>query len=155
MKRNILVERTTIRYPELFACCRLVIHLFRSFISMLLNTHLLFFALNLSNYMHIRYQRMYLHRVSTYLYLQKVYNNHVMLSCTILILKVMRSISDCSMEEVEGFLLGSDIEANGDGRFDSPGHAALYGTYTMMDAGSSLIVASEVVKVCLHPLYVL
>ena len=77
-----------------------------------------------------------------------------MLSCTILISKVMRSVYDRSMEEVQGFLLGSDIEVNGDGRFDSPGHSALYGTYTMMDAGSSLIVASEVVKVCLHPLYV-
>ena len=34
----------------------------------------------------------------------------------------------------------------GDGRCDSPGHSATYGTYTMMDSKESLVLAMNVVK---------
>lgn len=39
------------------------------------------------------------------------------------------------------------LSLNGDGRFDSPGHSALYGMYSFMDSRSSKIVANVLVKV--------
>ena len=40
-----------------------------------------------------------------------------------------------------------DINLNGDGRCDSPGHSAKYGTYTLMDVNSGKVVAFSVVQV--------
>ena len=39
------------------------------------------------------------------------------------------------------------INLHGDGRCDSPGHSAKYGTYTLMDNGSGKVVAFSVVQV--------
>ena len=39
------------------------------------------------------------------------------------------------------------INLNGDGRCDSPGHSAKYGTYTLMDDDSGKVVAFSVVQV--------
>ena len=39
------------------------------------------------------------------------------------------------------------INLNGDGRCDSPGHSAKYGTYTLMDKDSGKVVAFSVVQV--------
>ena len=41
----------------------------------------------------------------------------------------------------------SVINLNGDGRCDSPGHNAKYGTYTLMDDDSGTVVAFSVVQV--------
>lgn len=51
------------------------------------------------------------------------------------------------MTEVHHFLMDNELNVAGDGRFDSPGHSALYGTYTLMDAESSLIVSCQMIKV--------
>ena len=45
------------------------------------------------------------------------------------------------------FLAGETVKLIGDGRCDSPGHSAKYGTYTMMDASTGLIIDHEVVQV--------
>lgn len=39
------------------------------------------------------------------------------------------------------------VKVNGDGRFDSPGHSALYCVYSFMDCDTSKILACELVKV--------
>ena len=39
------------------------------------------------------------------------------------------------------------VKVNGDGRFDSPGHSALYFVYSFMDCDTSKILACELVKV--------
>ena len=39
------------------------------------------------------------------------------------------------------------IDLNGDGRCESPGHSAKYGTYTLRDNDSSKVVAVSVVQV--------
>ena len=51
------------------------------------------------------------------------------------------------MNAVHTELAGRFLEINGDGRFDSPGHSALYGVYTFMDAATSLIFSSAILKV--------
>lgn len=58
----------------------------------------------------------------------------------------MRTVYHQSMEEVVGYLGEGELKVNGDGRFDSPGHSALFGTYTIMDSESSLIISSQLVK---------
>ena len=39
------------------------------------------------------------------------------------------------------------INLNGDGRCDSPGHSAKYGTYTLMDNDSGKVVAFRLFQV--------
>ena len=43
---------------------------------------------------------------------------------------------------------GEPVTLAGDGRCDSPGHSAKYGTYTMLDVKSNKIVDFKVVSVC-------
>jgi len=43
--------------------------------------------------------------------------------------------------------ISGPVRVNGDGRFDSPGHSAMFGIYTMMEAGTSKILSSNLVKV--------
>ena len=50
-------------------------------------------------------------------------------------------------DSVMSFLAGETVKLIGDGRCDSPGHSAKYGTYTMMDASTGLIIDHEVVQV--------
>lgn len=59
----------------------------------------------------------------------------------------MRTVYSQNMSEVAGLIKDRPLAINGDGKFDSPGHCALYGTYTLMDARSSLIISSQLVKV--------
>ena len=56
------------------------------------------------------------------------------------------------MVVVDAMTSEEPVHLNGEGRFDSPGHSALFGTYTMMDSKANLIVACQLVKVlvCVH-----
>lgn len=57
------------------------------------------------------------------------------------------------MEEVWQTFRGEpELHVNGDGRFDTPGHSATYGSYTMMEADSSKIVVFSLIKVVQHRL---
>ena len=58
----------------------------------------------------------------------------------------MREVFTESMAEVWKEI-GSDLHVNGDGRFDSPGHSAMYGIYSFMESSTIKIVASSLVKV--------
>ena len=43
---------------------------------------------------------------------------------------------------------GRELKIGGDGRCDSPGHSAKYGTYSLMDAEQNKILDSQLVQVC-------
>ena len=43
---------------------------------------------------------------------------------------------------------GRELIVGGDGRCDSPGHSAKYGTYSLMDAEKNKILDSQLVQVC-------
>lgn len=74
------------------------------------------------------------------------HNRHKMLGYV----QVMREVFDESMAEVWAEL-GPTLSVNGDGRFDTPGHSAMYGLYSLMDSSTSKIVASALVKVSTVP----
>lgn len=60
----------------------------------------------------------------------------------------MRQVYQNHMDKVHDSLSNDEpLHLNGDGRFDSPGHCALFGTYTLMESKTGLIVASETIKV--------
>lgn len=63
------------------------------------------------------------------------------------VLQIIREVYSRKMIEAQQFLTGYSLNLHGDGRFDSPGHTALHGCYTLMDAETSLIVACQVMKV--------
>lgn len=52
-------------------------------------------------------------------------------------------------EQLVGELMqnGGVVRLAGDGRCDSPGHCALYGTYTLMDAENAKVLCFSLVKV--------
>ena len=58
----------------------------------------------------------------------------------------MRDVFSSNMAQLRSSLTGP-VTVNGDGRFDTPGHSATYGAYTMMDAKTSKILVSNLVKV--------
>lgn len=62
------------------------------------------------------------------------------------VLQAIRNVYNMEMENVLQ-TLPRPLSLNGDGRFDSPGHSAMYGLYTLMDATSSKIVVSSHIKV--------
>lgn len=43
---------------------------------------------------------------------------------------------------------GRQLSIAGDGRADSPGHSAKYGTYTMLDVEDNKVLHVETVQVC-------
>jgi len=43
---------------------------------------------------------------------------------------------------------GRELIVGGDGRCDSPGHSAKYGTYSLMDAEQNKILDSQLIQVC-------
>ena len=43
---------------------------------------------------------------------------------------------------------GKPLSLGGDGRSDSPGHSAKYGSYTLMDLEHNAILDVELVQVC-------
>lgn len=45
------------------------------------------------------------------------------------------------MEQLYKECEGKQLMVNGDGRFSSPGHTALYGLYTMMTDSSKIVVS--------------
>ena len=45
---------------------------------------------------------------------------------------------------------GRDLILGGDGRCDSPGHSAKYGSYSLMDVEQNKILDSQLVQVCIH-----
>lgn len=44
---------------------------------------------------------------------------------------------------------GRELILGGDGRCDSPGHSAKYGTYSLMDVEQNKILDSKLVQVCI------
>lgn len=66
--------------------------------------------------------------------------------------QVVREVYNRHMAEVLSSV-EQPLQLNGDGRFDSPGHSALYGIYSFMDAKTSKIVASTLLKVCIQILH--
>jgi solute carrier family 8 (sodium/calcium exchanger) len=40
------------------------------------------------------------------------------------------------------------LQLGGDGRSDSPGHSAKFGSYTLMDLGHNVVLDIELVQVC-------
>lgn len=51
------------------------------------------------------------------------------------------------MDEIKVYFNGILLDVTGDGRFDTPGHSATYGLYTLMDTETSIILSSTLVKV--------
>jgi solute carrier family 8 (sodium/calcium exchanger) len=48
-----------------------------------------------------------------------------------------------------------DLVIGGDGRSDTPGHSAKYGSYTVMELKSNVIVDMQLIQVCTKPHYYL
>lgn len=63
-------------------------------------------------------------------------------------LPTINNMWKCHQEQVlSDYVGGSDLVVAGDGRCDSPGHCATYGTYSLMDVNTNLILATNIVKV--------
>ena len=58
----------------------------------------------------------------------------------------MREVYASSMQAVHQDIK-QPVKVNGDGRFDSPGHTAMYIVYSLMDGETSRILASCLMKV--------
>ena len=56
------------------------------------------------------------------------------------------------MDVVAAVTSEESVHLNGDGRFNSPGHSALFGTYSIIDSKTNLIIACQLEKVlvCVH-----
>ena len=65
-------------------------------------------------------------------------------------MQVVKEVYDQKMDHLRSSIT-HPIHVAADGRSDSPGHSALYGITTMMDAESRMIVASNLVRVCNFP----
>ena len=50
-------------------------------------------------------------------------------------------------EAVVEYLRGEQLHLSGDGRCDSPGYSAKYGTYSLMDSATDLILDYSLVQV--------
>lgn len=60
----------------------------------------------------------------------------------------METIYTAKQEAIQACIsLDEPVNVAADGRCDSPGHSALYGITTMMDAKTKLVIASHLVKV--------
>ena len=58
----------------------------------------------------------------------------------------MREVYSASMTSLHESI-EEPVALNGDGRFSSPGHSAMYGLYSLMDSKSSKIIAASLLKV--------
>ena len=54
---------------------------------------------------------------------------------------------ECHSEAIMSALAGQSVVASGDARCDSPGHNPTFGTYSIMNTDSPLIIAQETVRV--------
>eukprot|EP00795_Rhopilema_esculentum_P010150 gene10150-18815_t len=51
-----------------------------------------------------------------------------------------------SQKKMFQFLHGRDVVLGGDARMDSPGHMAKYGSYSLMDLGTSMILDTQLIQ---------
>lgn len=79
---------------------------------------------------------------STYYQMQRSYLIPV-------VLEHWRHLQDAHLLSLQGL----DINLGGDGRCDSPGYCAKYGTYTLMDLERNKILDIQVVQVGIHCIY--
>ena len=63
------------------------------------------------------------------------------------ILPEIKEVWTCHSEAIMSSLHGERVVASGDARCDSPGHNASFGTYSIMDTKSRLIIAQETIRV--------
>ncbi|KAF6028531.1 hypothetical protein EB796_013164 [Bugula neritina] len=59
---------------------------------------------------------------------------------------VIREVYSSDMKALLKTLSTQELRVSGDGRFDTPGHSATFGVYTMMDSDTSKIISTELVK---------
>ena len=64
------------------------------------------------------------------------------------LLHAVRAVWARCQERLIAARVGKAIKMAGDGRCDSPGHCAKYGSYTLMDAETSEVIHLELVQVC-------
>ena len=65
----------------------------------------------------------------------------------------MREVYSNSMTALHE-LVKEPVALNGDGRFSSPGHSAMYGLYSLMDSKSSKVIAASLLKVYSYILHI-
>ena len=60
---------------------------------------------------------------------------------------MIQTVWDSHQKEIFDSLQGKSVRLAGDGRCDSPGHSAKYGTYSLLDQDTDLVLHTEVVQV--------
>ena len=92
-------------------------------------------------------QQRVLHRNSYLWAIGMFYKFHEYIFNVVLLLQIVWKINNRKMIEARQFVIDRPLNLHGDARFDSPGHTALHGWYSVMDAETSLIVSCHVIKV--------
>ena len=60
---------------------------------------------------------------------------------------INKAWEDESRNQIDKLSSKKVVNLDGDGRFDSPGHCAKSGTYTLMDEDTGNVIAFEVIQV--------